>query len=319
LRDPDHIEDAPSCPELSVVVPVCNELDNLNALYDRLTAVLVAEGASYEIVFVDDGSSDGSSACMVQIALGDPHVTLVELARNFGHQVAVSAGLDFAKGEAVIVMDADLQDPPEMLPDFISQWREGYDVVYAVRQQRREVWPKRAAYALFYRILRGLANVDMPLDAGDFSLMDRRVVDLLKSMPERNRFVRGLRSWVGLRQMGVPYERPARQGSRSKYSLGHLVRLALDGLVSFSRMPLRVASLLGLAISAGSFLMAGFYFFKKLTTGLSPPGFATLVVAIFFLAGVQLTTIGVLGEYVGRTFEEVKRRPLYVVRRVVKE
>jgi dolichol-phosphate mannosyltransferase len=206
-----------------------------------------------------------------------------------------------------------------MLPIFIGRWREGYDVVYAVREQRRELWPKRAAYALFYRILRKLANVDMPLDAGDFSIMDRRVVDLLKSMPERNRFVRGLRSWVGLRQLGVPYERPARQGGRAKYTLGHLVRLALDGLVSFSRTPLRVASLLGLAISAGSFVMAGFYFVKKVTTGLSPPGFATLVVAIFFLGGVQLTTIGVLGEYVGRVFEEVKGRPLYVVRRVIGE
>lgn len=304
-------------PELSVVLPVYNEAENLPTLYQRLVAVLDAIGMSYEIIFVDDGSRDGSSALLHELAAADSHIKVVELARNFGHQVALSAGLDYSRGKGVIVMDADLQDPPEVLPQFIWKWREEYDVVYAIREQRKEGWLKRMAYAAFYRMLRKVANVDIPLDAGDFCIMDRKVVDLLQSMPERNRFVRGIRSWVGLRQVGLPYERQARLAGQPKYTFGRLMLLALDGFISFSHAPLRLASLVGLGISLLSLLLACFYFVKKLTVGLNPPGFATLVVAIFFVAGVQLITIGVMGEYVGRIFDEVKQRPLYVVRRVV--
>jgi len=307
---------APPSPELSIVLPVCDERENLPLLFHRLTAVLDAQGMAYEIIFVDDGSRDGSTALLHGLTLDDPRVKVVELARNFGHQVAVSAGLDFARGNAVVVMDADLQDPPEVLPRFIAKWREGYDVVYAIRQQRKDGQLKRIAYATFYRMLRRVANVDIPLDSGDFCIMDRKVVDLLRSMPERNRFVRGIRSWVGLSQIGLPYERQARHGGQPKYTFGRLMLLALDGFISFSHTPLRVASLLGLGISLLSFCLAAFYFIKKLSTGLSPPGFATLVVAVFFLAGMQLITVGVMGEYIGRIFDEVKRRPLYVVRRV---
>jgi dolichol-phosphate mannosyltransferase len=270
----------------------------------------------YEMIFVDDGSEDKSLERLHVLAAQDHHVMVVELARNFGHQVAITAGLDHARGNAVIVMDADLQDPPEVLPQLIAKWREGHDVVYAIRQQRKEGWFKRAAYGAFYRLWKQVANIEIPLDAGDFCIMDRTVVNLLRSMPERNRFVRGIRSWVGLRQTGMPYERQARNAGRPKYSFGRLMLLALDGLISFSYTPLRVASLSGVGISLLSFLLAGFFFIKKLTTGLNPPGFATLVVAIFFLAGIQLITIGVMGEYIGRIFDEVKRRPLYVVRRV---
>jgi glycosyltransferase involved in cell wall biosynthesis len=305
-------------PDLSIVIPVCDEEDNIPSLYARLIAVLAGTGLGYEIVFVDDGSQDGSLELTRGLAAGDTHVVLVELARNFGQQVAISAGLDYTRGSAVITMDADLQDPPEVLPEFIAKWQEGYDVVYAIREHRKEAWHKRTAYAAFYRLLRRTANVDIPLDAGDFCLMDRKVVDLLQSMPERNRFVRGIRSWVGLRQLGLPYERQARKAGRPKYNLGRLMILALDGFISFSHAPLRVASLLGLGISLLSFTLAAFYVVKALTTGLNPAGFATLAVAIFFLAGVQLTTIGVLGEYVGRIFDEVKRRPLYVVRQVTR-
>jgi dolichol-phosphate mannosyltransferase len=304
-------------PVISVVLPVYDEVDNLQALYHRLMTVLEGEDLSYELVFVDDGSSDGSLQLLRSLAREDPRVVVVELARNFGHQVAISAGLDFAQGEAIAIMDSDLQDPPEILPQFIAAWREGNDVVYAIREHRQEGWPKRAAYTVFYRLLRKVTNVDIPLDAGDFCIMDRRVADILRSMPERNRFVRGIRSWVGLRQTGLPYDRHARQGGHAKYTLGRLVLLALDGFVSFSHMPLRIASMTGLIISALSMVLAAYYFVKRLAFGLSPPGFATLVVAVFFLAGVQLVTIGVVGEYVGRIFDEVKRRPLYVVRRVV--
>lgn len=307
----------PLRPELSVVIPVYNEEDNLPALFARLTDVMERTGVAYEIIFVDDGSRDGSLAMLRAFAADDARVLVVELARNFGHQVAISAGLDHARGEGVIVMDADLQDPPEVLPQFIAKWREGHDVVYAVRTQRKEHWLKRSAYAAFYRLLKRVANIDIPLDAGDFCIMDRRVVDLLVGMPERNRFVRGIRSWVGLDQVGLAYERHARNAGKPKFTLTRLVYLALDGLFSFSYLPLRVITMLGFGVSFISIVMAVFYVVQKLTVGLNPPGFATLIVAIFFLAGMQLTTIGVIGEYIGRIFEEVKRRPLYVVRRVV--
>jgi glycosyltransferase involved in cell wall biosynthesis len=305
-------------PSLSIVVPVFNEEENLPALYARLTDVLKEIGLEYEIVYVDDGSRDKSNELLQQLAAQDWRVAIIELARNFGHQVAISAGLDYSRGAAVIVMDGDLQDPPEVLPKFIARWREGYDVVYAVREKRKESWPKRAAYAGFYRLVRRVANIEIPLDSGDFCIMDRRVVDLLVSMPERNRFVRGIRSWVGFKQVGLSYERQARNAGKPKYSFSKLLYLALDGLVSFSFIPLRFISILGFSVSLLSILLAVFYAVKKMTTGLSPPGFATTVVAIFFLAGIQLITIGVIGEYVGRIFEEVKRRPLYVTRRVIR-
>jgi dolichol-phosphate mannosyltransferase len=243
-------------------------------------------------------------------------VRLVALARNFGHQAAISAGMDHARGDAVIIMDADLQDPPEVVPDFIAKWREGFEVVYAIRVKRKEGFLKRSAYAVFYRILHSISNINIPLDAGDFCLMDRKVVNVLVNMPERNRFVRGIRSWVGLRQIGLSYERDTRYAGLPKYTFNRLMYLALDGLVSFSYIPLRIITLLGFSVSLVSILLAMFYTIKKLSSGLNPPGFATLVVSIFFLAGIQLVTIGVIGEYVGRIFEEVKRRPLYVIRQL---
>jgi polyisoprenyl-phosphate glycosyltransferase len=301
-------------PELSVVIPVFNEEENVTVLHSQLKAVLEDAQTDYEIIFVDDGSNDDSLNQLQNLSIKDKRVLVVELARNFGHQVAISAGLDFARGQAVAVMDADLQDPPEVLPKFIAKWREGNDVVYAVREQRKEGWLKRTSYAVFYRLLHRVANVPIPLDSGDFCVMDRRVVDLLRSMPERNRFVRGIRSWVGLKQVGVPFERAARHAGESKYTFSRLTLLALDGLISFSYVPLRLITFLGFSVSALSILMAIFYFVKKLLYGLSPPGFATLIVSIFFLAGIQLITLGVIGEYVGRIFEEAKRRPLYVLR-----
>jgi glycosyltransferase involved in cell wall biosynthesis len=311
------IPSEPPRPELSIVIPVYNEAENLPTLYQRLTAALDQTDLSYEIVFIDDGSHDTSLSLLQALASNDRRVVVVELARNFGHQVAISAGLDYARGDGVIIMDADLQDPPEVLPQFIAKWRDGYDVVYAIREQRKENWLKRAAYATFYRLLRRVANIDIPLDAGDFCIMDRRVVDVLIGMPERNRFVRGIRSWVGLNQVGLAYERQARHAGQPKFTFTRLIYLALDGLVSFSFIPLRVITMLGFGVSLLSIVLAILYTIQKLFYGLTPPGFATLVVAIFFLAGIQLTTIGVIGEYVGRIFEEVKQRPLYIVRKVI--
>jgi glycosyltransferase involved in cell wall biosynthesis len=305
-------------PVISVVIPVFEEATNLPVLYQRLVKVLEALESSFELVFVDDGSRDDSLSILRALAEKDSGVTLVELARNFGHQIAISAGLDYAQGNAVIIMDADLQDPPEVLPQFIEKWREGHEVVYAIRAHRQESPFKRLSYATFYRVLQRIANIEIPLDAGDFCIMDRRVVDILVNMPERNRFVRGIRSWVGLDQVGLAYERQARRSGRPKFTFTRLIYLALDGLVSFSFVPLRAITLLGFCVSSISILLAVAYTIKKLTSGLSPPGFATTIVAIFFLAGIQLITLGVIGEYVGRIFEEVKHRPLYVIRRVTK-
>ena len=310
------IDAASPTPELSVVIPIYNEEANIAVLYSRIVAVLEAQAIDFEIIFVDDGSCDRSAHCVSELRENDHRVIVVELARNFGHQVAITAGLDFARGKAIAIMDADLQDPPEVLPEFIAKWREGIDVVYAIREQRKEGWIKKISYAAFYRLLRHVSSIDIPLDAGDFCVMDRRVVDLLKSMPERSRFVRGIRSWVGLSQVGLPFERHARRAGASKYTVGRLVLLALDGLISFSYVPLRVITALGLSVSFLSLFLAGFFFIKKLLYGLSPPGYASLIVSIFFLAGIQLITLGVIGEYVGRIFEEAKRRPMYVLRRV---
>ncbi len=303
-------------PIVSIVLPVYNEEENVQEVYRRITQVMEGEQAEYEIVFVDDGCSDRTPEILRNIARTSPRVRLVELARNFGHQIAISAGLDHALGAAVVVMDADLQDPPEVLPQLITKWREGFEVVYAVRERRPENWFKRLAYASFYRILARIAEIEIPLDSGDFCIMDRRIVDLLKAMPERNRFIRGIRSWVGLRQTGLAYARDPRRAGTPKYSLWKLIVLALDGFVSFSRAPLRVASLSGFAISLISVAMAVFYVVKRLTTGLNPAGFATLAVAIFFLSGIQLITIGVMGEYIGRIYDEVKQRPLYVIKSI---
>ena len=310
---------APARPELSVVIPVYEEEQNLPVLHQRLTAVLISVGLSYEIVLVDDGSRDRSVEIMHAPASNDAQVIVVELSRNFGHQVAISAGLDYARGDAVIVMDADLQDPPEVLPQFVAKWREGHDVVYAIREERKEGWFKRAMYALFYRLLQRIANVDIPLDSGDFCLMDRQVVQILNGMPERNRFVRGIRSWIGLDQVGLSYERQARYAGRAKYSYKRLVYLALDGLVSFSFVPLRMITVTGFIVSLISIVLAAIYFVQRLTVGPNPLGFTTTIVAVLFLSGMQLITLGVIGENVGRIFEEVKQRPLYVVRRVTGE
>jgi dolichol-phosphate mannosyltransferase len=303
-------------PVISVVIPVFNEAENLPLLYQRLTGVLEDVEPLYELIFVDDGSQDRSVQILETLAENDPKLIIVQLARNFGHQIAISAGLDFARGDGVIIMDADLQDPPEVLPEFIEKWREGHDIVYAIRTNRKENWLKRNAYSFFYRILQRIANIQIPLDAGDFCIMDRRAVLILNNMPERNRFIRGIRSWIGLDQVGLAYDRDSRYAGQPKFTLSRLVYLALDGLVSFSFLPLRAISILGFIISIISLVLAVSYTIQKLTRGLNPPGFATTIVAIFFLAGIQLITLGVIGEYVGRIFEEVKRRPLYVVKKI---
>ncbi len=301
-------------PHISVVLPVYNESDNLPELTRRLDAVLGALGDTYEVIFVDDGSHDGSLGILRSLHASDPRLRIVRLSRNFGHQAAISAGIDHAQGDVIVVMDADLQDPPEEIPNLLAHWRQGYQVVYAIRHQRKEGLLKRSAYGFFYRSLHQVASIEIPLDAGDFCAIDRQVADVLRSMPERNRFIRGIRSWVGFRQIGVPYDRAARYAGQPKYSLFKLIRLALDGFFSFSYLPLRLASLLGLLVSMAGFVLAVWTIYKRLVLPQFPSGFATIVVGMMFLGGIQLLALGVIGEYVGRIFDEVKQRPLYIVR-----
>jgi dolichol-phosphate mannosyltransferase len=299
-------------PQLSVVVPLVDEQETLPELYRRLCATLDDLGMPFELVFVDDGSTDATPDLLARLAAADPRVVVVTLSRNFGHQPAVTAGLAHARGDAVAVMDGDLQDPPEVLPGFVEKWREGFDVVYAVRTRRKEGPAKRLGYFLFYRLLRQIADLDIPLDSGDFCLMDRRAVDALNRLPERERFVRGLRTFVGFRQTGLAYERDARAAGVPKYTFRKLVGLALDGVVNFSSLPLRLAVWPGAAAVAAGLVAA---------VGAAAAGFPTwllVLAAVLVLGGGQLLALGVIGEYVRRIFLEVKARPPYIVGKVVR-
>lgn len=307
----------PGTCDLSVVVPVHNEQENIVPLYERIVKCLERKQLAFTVIFVDDGSADDSGAVLEQLASHDSRIVVIELSRNFGQQAAIRAGLEYAIGAATVIMDADLQDPPELLAELIAKWKRGYEVVYAVRARREHVL-KDKFYKIFYRLLRAAADTPVVLDSGDFCLLDRMVVDAIRRLPERTDFLRGIRSWVGFRHIGVPYERDSRHDGKSSYSLLRLTGLAVDGLVSCSRIPLRVASLLGITISLASGGMGVFYLVKKVTVGLNPPGFATLIVSVLFLAGVQLIVLGIIGEYIGRIFDEVRGRPHYIVRRVVR-
>ena len=304
---------------LSIAVPIYNEVELIPELLRRLTAVLDAiPGGPHEIVVVDDGSRDGSREALFRAAAGEPRLIVVALSRNFGHQAALTAALDHVSGDAVVLMDGDLQDPPEAIPDFVRTHLEGYDVVYARRVRRKEGWLLRLCYATFYRILARLSNVHLPVDAGDFGLMSRRVVDQLHQAPERHRYLRGLRAWAGYRQVGIAVERSARAGGESKYSVGKLVALACDGFFSFSVAPLRAAALLGAGAIVLSSLFALYSIVAKFLLDRSPQGFTAVILVVTFLSGTNLLFLGLLGEYVGRVYEEVKRRPLYVVDQVVR-
>lgn len=310
---------------ISIVIPIFNEEENLNNLYTRLTNASPTWGEDYEIVLVDDGSRDRSLAMMRDFASKDEHVKVVKLSRNFGHQPAISAGIKIAKGDAVIIMDGDLQDPPEELYRFLDKWREGYEVVYAVRTKRKEGFFKKLAYSTFYRLLAWISDIEIPLDSGDFCVMDRKVVDaIVDLMPEQVRFVRGLRAYVGFKQIGVTYERAERAAGEVKYTFKKLVQLALDGLFGFSNFPLRMATYLGFFISIPSFLVGIFFVIHRVFgfkfLGHSPeetPGTASLAVGMYFLGGVILIILGILGEYIGRIYIEVKRRPFFVVDEVI--
>lgn len=310
----DRFPGVSTVPVLSVVLPVYNEETIIPELYHRIIQALGGLCESYEVVFVNDGSKDRSLQLLYDLAAQDRRVKVVNFSRNFGHQVAITAGLDYSRGQAVIVMDADLQDPPEVIPALVAKWREGYDVVYAVRTERTgEGTVKRGTAALFYRLLRSVAKVDIPVDTGDFRLMSRRAVDALQRLRERHRFVRGLSSWIGFRQTAVPFVREARFAGETKYPLAKMVKLAFDGITAFSFVPLQFATYLGFAAASVSFCYIVYAILQKVLTDAPVLGWASLIVAILFIGGVQLITLGIMGEYIGRIYEEIKQRPLYIV------
>lgn len=299
--------------EISVVVPLYDEEENVVELHRRLAAALEPLEVPYELVFVNDGSRDATAPLVDALHGDDPNLVVIHLSRNFGHQPALSAGLDRARGRGIVVMDGDLQDPPEIIPQLVAQWRAGHDVVYAVRRHRKEGMLKRLGYFSFYRILNAISDLDIPLDSGDFCLMDRKVVEALKRLPERARFVRGLRTFVGFRQTGLAYERAARGRGRPKYSLRALIGLAVDGLVSFSSYPLRLVTYLGIGTAAFAFVLMLWVFGDAFYHHTAPRGWASTVVVVLFMGAVQLISLGIIGEYVRLIFLEAKERPAYVV------
>ncbi len=304
-------------PRYSLVIPVFNEEAVFPLLTERVKALLARLDAPAEVVLVDDGSRDRSWSLMTALAESDPRFRVVQLARNFGHQLAITAGMDLAEGEAIIVMDADLQDPPEVVLDLIARWKEGYEVVYAQREEREdETWFKKATAAAYYRIMRRLTEIDLPVDVGDFRLVDRKALDAFRQLREDHRFVRGMFSWIGFRQIGVKYRRSGRAAGETKYPLRKMIRLAVDGILSFSNAPLRAVLRLGLGVSAISFLLGLYVLFSKLAEDRLVPGWASLAILVSFIGGLQLFVLGVIGEYIARIYTEVKRRPLYLVRDV---
>jgi len=303
-------------PRVSVAIPIYHEEAVVPELVRRTSAVLDSlPGGPHEIVFVDDGSSDGTLGMLEAAAERDPRIVVVELSRNFGHQTALAAALDQVSGDVVILMDGDLQDPPEAIPTLVDHYRQGYDVVYAQRVNRKEPWWLRMCYYVFYRLLAALSSIELPLDSGDFGLMSRRVVDEIRAMPEHHRYLRGLRTWVGFRQIGIPVERAARHVGRTKYSPLKLLKLASDGIFAFSIVPLRAAAILGAVAITCSLLFALYSLYAKFWLHV-PQGFTALIFVITFLSGMNLFFLGIIGEYVGRVYEEAKARPHYVVRRV---
>lgn len=299
---------------ISVVVPVFNEIAVIDACYKRLTGVMkILDSSDYELVFVDDGSTDLSHSRLLELQADDEHLKIIRFSRNFGHQIAITAGVDEARGDAIVVIDADLQDPPEVIPDMIEKWRDGYDVVYGVRRQRAgESRMKRATAAIFYRMLRRFTNIEIPVDVGDFRLISSRAAAQLRQLREKDRFVRGLVSWIGFPQTGVPYDRKERYAGSTKYPYKKMLQFAVDGITSFSSMPLKLASWLGYLASLFAFVYLLSVFIQKMM-GYTVEGWATIMVAMLFLGGVQLICLGIIGEYIGRIFNETKSRPMYVI------
>lgn len=312
---------------ISVVIPLFNEEENIENLYQRITKSSNLWNDDYEVIFIDDGSFDETYTLLTELCKNDSHIKAIKLSRNFGHQAAITAGIKHSKGDAVVIMDGDLQDPPEQLSIFLDKWREGYHVVYAIRKKRKENFFKKISYKIFYRLLNLISDISIPLDSGDFCVMDKKVVKVLNTeMIEHARFVRGLRAYAGFKQIGVEYERDKRAAGEVKYTFKKLVKLAIDGLLDFSTFPLRIATYLGFLISIPAFIMGLFFVIHRIFNfkflGYSPsdtPGLASLAVGVFFLGGLLLIILGLIGEYIGRIYFEVKKRPFYIIEEIINE
>lgn len=309
---------------ISVVIPTYKSESNLPVLIRRLEDALQECGYEYEVIFVDDSSPDNSLAILRDACKSNPKIKLISLSRNFGQQIATSAGLKYTKGDAVIIMDDDLQDPPEFIPALIKKWEDGYEVVYAVRKSRKVGFLKNIGYRLFYKTLARLSYIQIPQDSGDFGLIDRRIVEIINNMPERDRFVRGLRAWVGFKQIGLECERPQRHKGKPSYNLFKIIKLSTDGIFAFSNVPLQISSAVGFVVSLAAFLGIIFTVVQRIMTYIFPqnllavwPGFSTIVLSILFLGGVQLICIGILGEYIARIYSEVKQRPLFLIKEAI--
>lgn len=301
-------------PDISVIVPVHNEEGNLAMLHERLSAVLTGMAVGYELLFVNDGSQDRSLVMLRDLAAKDPHVRYIDLSRNFGHQIAVTAGLDHCLGKAVVIIDADLQDPPELIADLYRRHREGFEVVYAKRRQRKgEGFLKKWTAKMFYRILRRLTKIDIPLDTGDFRIMDRKVVNVLKQMPEQNKFLRGQIAWAGFRQTFVEYDRDSRHSGKTSYTYAKMIRFALDGITAFSEAPLRFITMAGFVVSGIAFLLIIYAVLSYFFSAGYQTGWASQMVSFLFIGGIQLIGIGIIGEYLARIGANVRQRPLYIV------
>lgn len=300
--------------EYSVVIPVYNEEANIGILYNRMTGVMAGLSPDFELLFINDGSRDNTLMLVRELAASDSRVHFIDLSRNFGHQIAVCAGLDACRGKRVVIIDADLQDPPELIPEMAARMDDGFQVVYARRKKRKgesvaKLWTAR----IFYRLLANIASIDIPLDTGDFRIMDKKVVEVLRSMPEQNKFLRGQISWIGFRQTFVEYDRAERQGGKTGYTYAKMFRFALDGITSFSDAPLRMASWMGFVVSGFAFIALLYALYGKFISHDSEPGWASLIVSVLFLGGIQLISLGFIGEYLSRISSNVKQRPLYVV------
>ncbi|HSG44063.1 MAG TPA: glycosyltransferase family 2 protein [Anaerolineales bacterium] len=304
----------------SIVAPIYNEKENLPELHRRVSEVMKSTRKPWELVLVDDGSTDGSTDMIRELAKKDKHVRPVIFARNFGHQIAITAGWDYARGDAVVIIDADLQDPPELILEMSEKWKEGYEVVYAVRAEREgESWFKLWTASLFYRLIDRITDIKIPLDTGDFRLMDRKVVDVMKTMRERHRFPRGMSAWVGFKQIGVEYKRAARHAGETRYPFKKMLKLALNAITGFSYFPLQVATYVGFIAAGIAILAIPVVIYMRINGSLAFEGQATTLIAVLFLGGVQLISLGILGEYIGRLYDEAKGRPLYIVREEPKD
>jgi dolichol-phosphate mannosyltransferase len=301
--------------DLSIIIPVYNEEKNIPLLYERLTSIVKAMQKSYEFIFVNDGSADNSLFCVKSLAAQDEHIKFIDLSRNFGHQVAVSAGLDFCNGKAVVIIDADLQDPPELIAEMYQKVQEGYEVVYAKRRSRAgENFLKKFTAKVFYRLLSKITSVDIPLDTGDFRIVDRKIVDVLKQMPEQQKYLRGQIPWIGFKQTYVEYDRDERNAGKTGYTYRKMIRFALDGITSFSTAPLKFATASGFVVSFMSFVWIVYALYTRFITKDYVPGWTSIMIAVLFIGGVQLISIGIIGEYISRMSANIRNRPLYIVR-----